>query len=157
MIHIFDLDKTIWDTQDRHGNSIWAKQLIFPFNFITANKIMDDVYSYCTLRNGVKNYIKKLHVAGHQIGFISNGRHYKFDDKHQPSIELLKMFGLWDHFNSIKILQYKTLSKAIHLEELKEHVVFYDDDIKIRSELSYLSNITIIDSSNIFNWEKVDA
>ena len=157
MIHIFDLDKTIWDTQDKHGNSIWAKQLIFPLNFLKANKVIDDVYSQCTLRNGVKNYIKKLHDSGHQIGFISNARHHDFDDRYQPSLELLKMFGLWDYFNSIKILQYKSISKAIHLEKLEGHVVFYDDDIKIRSEVSYLSNVTVIDSSSIFNWEKIDA
>lgn len=157
MIHIFDLDKTIWDTEDKHGNSIWAKQLIFPLTYLTANKVIDDVYSKCTLRNGVKQYIKKLHDANHQIGFISNARHHTFSDIHQPSLELLKLFGIWDYFNSIKILQYKTESKSKHLEQFKESVIFYDDDIKIRSEVSYLSNVTVIDSSTIFNWEKINA
>lgn len=157
MIHIFDLDKTIWDTQDKHGNSIWAKQLIFPFNYLKANKVMDDVYSHCTLRKGVKYYIKKLYESNHQIGFISNARHHNFPDKYQPSLELLKLFGIWDYFNSIKILQYKTESKAKHLGKFNEPVIFYDDDIKIRSEVSYLSNVTVIDSSTIFDWDRVNA
>jgi predicted phosphatase len=153
MIHIFDLDKTLWDTQDRHGNSIWAKQMIFPFVKINEDKILDDVYSYCTLRKGVRSFIKKLYDAKHQIGFISNARHHDFSDEYQPSLELLKMFGIWEYFNNIKILQYKTKSKAVHLNQFQTPVIFYDDDVKIRSEVSHLQNITVIDSSNIFNWD----
>ncbi len=31
MIYLFDLDNTLWDTFDKNGNPIWAKQLVPPY------------------------------------------------------------------------------------------------------------------------------
>ena len=42
MIHLFDLDLTIWDCYDKHGNPIWAKQMVAPFktqgNIVTEDR-----------------------------------------------------------------------------------------------------------------------
>ena len=47
MIHLFDLDRTLWDCQNKYEQEIWAKQLIPPFRFAThysENIIIDDVF-----------------------------------------------------------------------------------------------------------------
>jgi hypothetical protein len=49
MIHLFDLDLTIWECLNKHGHSIWAKQMVAPFK-TQGNIITDDVGSTCFLK-----------------------------------------------------------------------------------------------------------
>jgi predicted phosphatase len=59
-IIVFDLDKTIWDCEDKYTNSIWAKQIIFPIIPIDDNTIIDDCGSICRLQDGFKEFLNSI-------------------------------------------------------------------------------------------------
>ena len=149
-IHIFDLDKTIWDCFDLHGNSIWAKQLLPPFS-ISGSLVTDDVGSTCRLRNGVHKYISSLVSSGSQIGYCSVGRVYHLPDQYQPSIILLDLFNL-SFAPSLSFLGYKTDSKVEHLMNIGP-CVFYDDDQKHHIALRDIESVFLVDSSGIIDWD----
>ena len=151
MIYIFDLDLTLWDTYNKHGQHIWAKQMLPPYS--QDNRIItDDVFSTCTLRPGVKEYLEYLYNQGHKIGFISVGAHWGLPDEEQPSIIMLKKFGIYHYFNYIKHIKYKLYEKTNSIYDIKEKIVFYDDSPKVLDSLKKYDNIIAIDASEIFNW-----
>jgi phosphoglycolate phosphatase-like HAD superfamily hydrolase len=151
MIYLFDLDITLWDTADKHGNSIWAKQLLPPY-YIKDDIITDDVYSKCTLRKGVKEYLEYLRSENHEVGFVSSGRYADLPFDSQPSIHMLKLFKIYDYFNGIHILEYKTYNKAESIGHVEEEIVFYDDSIENLNALSFFKNVTAINSIDIRDW-----
>lgn len=154
MIHIFDLDLTLWDTLDRRGHPIWAKQLIFPLHFDGANRVVDDVGSACTLRGGVREYLGHLRDRGHSVGFVSSGRHWNLPDEFQPSISLMQHFGIAGYFNHIRVLNYKTGLKSDVLGNIGDTVWFYDDDARVLADVSRLKHVTAINSSAITDWRE---
>ena len=151
MIYLFDLDITLWDTADKHGNSIWAKQLVPPY-FIKDDIITDDVYSKCTLRKGVKEYLEYLRSENHEVGFVSSGQYVDLPFDSQPSVHMLKLFEIYDYFNGIQILDYKTYNKAESIRYIDEKIIFYDDSIKNLNALSPFKNVTAINSIDIRDW-----
>ena len=151
MIYIFDLDLTLWDTYNKHNEPIWAKQLLWPMKH-EGDIVTDDVGSTCVLRKGVREYIKFLYDEGHDIGFVSAGRHWDFADKIQPSVFLLKHFHLYEYFGNIRILEYKTMNKSEAIKHITDKIVFYDDSPKVLKELEVLNNVIAVDSSNIKDW-----
>jgi len=154
MMHIFDLDLTLWDCFDKHGNSIWAKQLVPPYR-LESDTIFDDVGSKCILRFGVREYLQNLKSKQYKIGFASVGGIYKLPNEFQPSIQLLTLFGIYEYFSDLKSLQYKTADKTELLKYISEDVVFYDDSQNVLKNLKKYSNVTAIDSTNIMNWNKL--
>jgi len=154
MIHIFDLDLTLWDSFDKRGHPIWAKQMIFPLHFDGANRITDDVGSACTLRDGVRDYLRHLRERGHQVGFISNGRHWNLPDEFQPSIRVLQHFGISDYFNHIRVLNYKTSLKSEVLGGIADPLWFYDDDAKVLADVARLGHVTTINTAAITDWRR---
>ena len=159
MIHLFDLDRTLWDCQNKDEQEIWAKQLIPPFRFAThysENIIIDDVFSRCTLRDGVKEYLKEIDTPENKIGFLSVGAYYGLEMERQPSIKLLQKFNIYEHFTHIKTLQYKTFDKKETLELIKnqsngEEIIFYDDDEKNLDKARSL-DIKTYNSFHMKNW-----
>lgn len=149
-IFIFDLDKTIWDTYNVHDDSIWAKQLIPPY-CLEENKVVDDVFSYCILKPGIEEYLNFLLRSEKKIGFLSNGEHWGLSYEKQPSVSVLKIFGLYDLFNFESFLIYKTLSKCDQLKNFGTCILF-DDNEKVLKEASKLENVQAIDSKKINNW-----
>jgi predicted phosphatase len=159
MIHLFDLDKTLWDCQNKYEKEIWAKQLVPPFKFAThysENIVIDDVLSRCELREGVKDYFKKISIPENKIGFLSVGAYHGLEMERQPSVKLLQKFNIYEYFTHTKVLQYKTFDKKEILELVKkesdgEEIVFYDDDKKNLDKAKSLG-IKAVDSLNIKNW-----
>ena len=151
MIYIFDLDLTIWDTFDKHGNQIWAKQLIPPYT-ISGDTITDDVFSTCTLRKGVRNYLKFLWLQGHQIGFVSVGAYRDLPFELQPSYKNILAFQIEKYFNNIKVLEYKTYDKTKAIKNIKDKIIFYDDSQKVLDSLKAFKNVTAVDSTDIKDW-----
>lgn len=148
MIYIFDLDETIFESRDKHGNQIWAKQLVHPLNLVSSDELIDDVFSTCKLRSGVRNFLDLLRLEKASVGFISNGRELNVPDDYQPSLSVLKKFEIYDHFTFCKVLQYKTDSKldaVLRLTESIKNCTFYDDDTKVINEL-VKANIRVINS-----------
>jgi predicted phosphatase len=150
---IFDLDRTVWDTYDVTGRPIWAKQLIEPLR-IEGDRIVDDVGYYCILTNGVKDFITLLSLQDKNIGYLSVGALYGVSDNEQPSLKILKLFGLYDMFNYKKILSYKTEPKKEHLRAMAP-CVFFDDDEKHIKAAASLEGVLEIDSKNIEDWRKL--
>ena len=154
MIHLFDLDITIWDCYDKHGNPIWAKQMIAPFK-INSNIITDDVGSTCVLRYGVKDYLDYLRIEKHEIGFVSAGRYFGLPDSFQPSIVLLKEFQIYHTFDLMRVLEYKTYNKANLVKFMATPVVFYDDNEDVLNSISEIENVIAVDSKEIRDWNKL--
>lgn len=151
MIYLFDLDITLWDTTDKHGNSIWAKQLVPPY-IVKDDIITDDVYSKCTLRKGVKEYLQYLRNENHDVGFVSSGQYVNLPFDFQPSVRMLRLFKIYDYFNGMQILDYKTYNKAESVRDIDEKIIFYDDSIKNLNALSPFKNVTAINSIDILDW-----
>lgn len=156
-MHIFDLDLTLWETFDKRGNPIWAKQLIFPLSKIDVDVVCDDVGSKCVLRKGVRDYLSKLRRENCQIGYLSSGRHWDFDDHHQPSLHLLELFEISRFFNDVKILSYKSRKKSDFLKYTDQKIIFYDDDESVIKDLSSLSHVFIVDAKSISDWSKIEG
>lgn len=156
-MHIFDLDLTLWETFDKRGNPIWAKQLIFPLSKVDVDVVCDDVGSKCVLRKGVRDYLSKLRERNCQIGYLSSGRHWNFDDNHQPSLHLLELFEISEFFNAIKVLNYKSRKKSDFLKHADQKIIFYDDDEGVIKDLSSLSHIFVVDAKSISDWSKVEG
>jgi len=154
MIHLFDLDLTIWDCYDKHGNPIWAKQMVAPFK-TQGNIVTDDVGSTCTLRYGVKDYLDYLKMNKHDIGFVSAGRHFDLPDNLQPSINLLKELQIYYKFGFIRVLEYKTYNKSKLVMYLKEPLVFYDDNVDVLNSICDIENVIAVDSKEIKDWTKL--
>jgi predicted phosphatase len=154
MTYLFDLDITLWDTFDKRGNSIWAKQLVAPYR-VQGNMIVDDVFSKCVLRKGVREYLKHLREENHQVGFVSVGGYFGMEYSRQPSIRALELFGILKYFNSIHVLEYKTYNKAHSISTIKDKVVFYDDAPKNFEAVKNLTNVTCVDSLNIKDWSQL--
>jgi len=151
MNYIFDLDLTLWDTFNKHNNPIWAKQMVWPMQY-ENDVVTDDVFSTCTLRKGVREYLSWLRDNGHTVGYVSAGRYWLFNDYMQPTIHLLEAFDINKYFNGTKILHYKTMDKADVIEHLNGKIVFYDDSPKVLQELKRLDNVIAVDSTHIRDW-----
>jgi len=145
-IFIFDLDKTLWDTSDKYGQSIWAKQMIPPFRS-EGNTVRDDVDSLCRLRDGVLEYLNFLSSKNMRIGFLSSGFLWGTAYESQPSIKMLELFNIIDFFNFKKDLLYKTEPKVGKLEDVGE-CVFFDDNDNVIARASEMQNIRVIDSKD---------
>ena len=152
MIYLFDLDLTLWDTFDKNGNPIWAKQLVPPYQ-IKDDVVTDDVFSYCRLRKGVREYLEHLQHEDNQLGFISIGSYFGMAFSKQPSIQMLELFNISQYLNRFQVLEYKTFNKATFIDVLKGKIVFYDDNLKNFASLK--DNVICVDSFNIHDWSQL--
>ena len=147
---IFDLDKTLWDTVDKYGQSIWAKQMIPPFA-PQDTAVTDDVGSRCVMKPGVREYLNFLFMSGKKIGFLSTGLLWGVTHEEQPSIKMLKYFSINDFFNFKRALLYKTDLKIHSLKDIGD-CIFFDDNDEVISRASTLENVRVIDSKEITDW-----
>jgi len=154
VIHLFDLDLTIWECLNKHGHSIWAKQMVAPFK-TQGNIIIDDVGSTCFLKYGVRDYLDYLRIENHDIGFVSAGRYFGLPDNFQPSIVMLKEFQIYHTFDLMRVLEYKTYNKANLVKFMSAPVVFYDDNVDVLNSISEIENVTAVDSKEIKDWTKL--
>ena len=151
---LVDLDKTIWDTFDKYGNQIWAKQLVGPLNLKKSGLIIDDVFSSCILRKDIKKFLKFFSSKkDFSVSYITNGKYFGLPNKYQSYLISLKLFGVYNYFNSRNYLLYKTASKAKIISSIKGLKILFDDNSKIIKECSKIENTFVIDSNNI-DWKK---
>lgn len=148
---VLDLDRTIWDTTDRFGNDIWAKQMVEPFDQ-NLNRVVDDVYSVCNLRSGVAQFLEAARAKGHELSFLSSGAIANKGFAHQPSAILLQTFRLLDFFNGFRALEYKTLNKREYLQQIGGKILFFDDNPDVLKSVRSLTAVNAIDSSCIHDW-----
>ena len=150
-IFMFDLDRTIFDTYTKNGEPIWAKQMIQPFVISSDGLIKDDCESTCRLQSEINLVLEYLKLNNKQLGFISRGGVYNIEYEKQPSVLLLKMFGIYDYFSYDKLLFYKTEIKANHLSKIGKCVFFDDMDVDLDT-VRKIDNIKVIDRTGFKQW-----
>ena len=148
-IIVFDLDKTIWDCEDKYTNSIWAKQIIFPIIPIDDNTIIDDCGSICRLQDGFKEFLNKINK--NKLVYLSNGGLLGTDTQHQPSIKLLKHFDIYNFFSADSILTYKSWPKKNYFFG-NYNYIFFDDDDQHLDDLKNKDNVLCVDRKKMNQW-----
>jgi len=156
---IFDLDRTLWDTYSKYGNPIWAKQILSPFDRTsTPTKVVDDCFSECRLHPGAKEILKVLHDGDNYVGFLSRGGILSVPHHQQPSVKLLKHFGIYDYFNYEKLLLHKTDDKAATLQQIvndKGSCVFFDDMQKDLDAARAIEGVLPINRLTFTDWTNI--
>lgn len=151
-IFMFDLDRTVFDTHTKMGEPIWAKQMINPLVNLDANTIRDDCFSLCKLQSGIRSVLIYLQIHDKKIGFISRGGIFDLDYEKQPSVLLLKKFGIYDYFSYKRILLYKDDNKADQLSGIGS-CVFFDDMDRDLDSARKLGGIEVCDRKQFETWE----
>jgi len=156
---IFDLDRTLWDTYSKHGNPIWAKQILSPFDWTTTPaKVVDDCLSTCTLHSGAKEVLQALFEGGKHVGFLSRGGILGVVHNEQPSVKLLKHFGVYDYFNYEKLLLHKTDDKGAALQKIindRGSCVFFDDMQKDLDAAAAVKGVVPINRLSFGHWGEI--
>lgn len=121
----FDLDRNIWDTTDKYGNPVWARQLIFPLDQVSEDSFIDDCLTKITLQEGIKDYLQFLSRNNKKIGFLSRGANLNTVFDAQPSFKMMQLFDIAKYFNAEHILLHKNQKKYQNLH--KNKFVYFDD------------------------------
>ena len=150
-IFMFDLDRTVFDTYTKKGEPIWAKQMIQPLKRFDEDLVVDDCESECILQPGIRQILEYLKSKNKKVGFISRGGVFNLDYEKQPSIELLKIFGIYDYFSFKKLMLYKTDIKANHLSEIGKCVFFDDMDTDLNAARK-IPDVVVIDRKQFNYW-----
>jgi predicted phosphatase len=157
--YIFDLDKTIWDCHAFDGSSLFAKQMVPPF-VRHGDKILDSKNSICALYPGVREFLESLRKSSQDVGYLSLGGGFNISMDHQPSVLLLKEFGLYGLFNSDKILDYyldadhQKKTKNSYLAKIAPCVFLDDDDVMIKAAKS-VKGVKAVDRKSIQEWTQI--
>lgn len=148
---VFDLDKTVWFCADKHGGSIWAKQLVPPYRK-EEWIIYDDVGSVCRLNERIYALIKNLVSKQVSLSYLSVGGIYGYPDNFQPSLTLLRLFGLIDFFDERSELAYKTYKKSNFFKRYQdEQFLLVDDNAEVLRDVSTCPNCLglLVDSPSL--------
>mgnify|MGYP003138016499 FL=1 len=151
-IFMFDLDRTVFDTYSKLREPIWAKQMIKPFKQLDKNAVMDDCESVCYLQSGIRSILKFLYSENKKVGFISRGGVYDVEYDEQPSVILLRKFGVYKYFTYAKFMFYKTEVKAEHLSQFGK-CVFFDDMDKDLEAARKIGGVKVFDRKKINRWD----
>ena len=143
--YIFDLDDTLWSGH-------WAKMLVG--NFITKHPLIieDELGNKLALKYGVKNFLKEKSKVS-KIGFVSRGGLIDIDKHDQPSIKVLRTFGILDYFNYCRHTIYKTEDKSKYVNP-SGHTLYVDDnendlnDVREKNKDTIFANSTSLDTIN---------
>lgn len=148
-----DLDKTIWNCYSSNLiTEIWAKQLIGNVQLIPTNSNVcyDEKGNICRLQEGFREFCERYH-SSINLNIISAGAHPSFSWSNQPSVKLLKTFGLYNYLCNI-ILDYKTLKKGLLLKNLSSSQNILVDDDLAQLSLAKENGIRVIDRSTFETW-----
>ena len=89
--YIFDLDDTLWSGH-------WAKMLVGNLKLVDDFTIEDELGNKLALKYGAKDFLKEKSKVS-KIGFVSRGGLIDIDKDNQPSIKVLRTFGILEYFN----------------------------------------------------------
>lgn len=148
----FDLDRTIWNTYNKFGQPIWARQMIAPYTLIDKYTIQDDCLSICKLDVDISDFFKK--ITSNKISYISRGGNLNIKYEEQPSVKLLKLFNVYEFFNDNKILIHKNQVKHEHLIINADKIIFIDDsDEELEKMKIAHPSIVCIKRESFVNWK----
>jgi hypothetical protein len=149
---IFDLDYTIWEGC---RPQFWAKCLVKPYTLIndTVRDVNDD---YIVFHPGIKEVLNILSLLNKKLGFASIGGLENTPIDAQPSIEIMKLYEIYQLFTYQKIIVYKTQNKASLIKPY-EKTLYIDDDIeilkKVRQEHSL--SIDVLNRNSFKDWRDI--
>ena len=117
--YIFDLDDTLWSGH-------WAKMLVGNLKLVDDFTIEDELGNKLALKHGVKDFLKQKSKVS-KIGFVSRGGLIDIDKDNQPSIKVLRTFGILEYFNYCRHTIYKTEDKSRYVNP-SGHTLYIDDN-----------------------------
>ena len=153
-LYVFDIDRTLITSEDEYGSLIWLKNMEPPFINVDEATVRDRNGATAVLHKGTREVLEHLAEQDKQIGFLSAGALLDVQYEKQPSVILMKMFGIYDYFNSHKILEYKTVKKEEHLKDFEECVFFDDAEHHIVPALK-LDNVIVVDRKSFTDWRQL--
>lgn len=152
----FDLDKTLWNCTDHQGNPIWAKQLLPPFERVHETEVVDDLGRSCRLNDQMYSLLKLLVSESVPICYLSVGAVYGLPEIYQPSINILKKFTLFQYFEKISSLEYKSYKKSCFFDRYSEfEFVLIDDSEDVLTDILKCKNCFGISSLDLHCAETV--
>ena len=127
--YIFDLDDTLWSGH-------WAKMLVGDLRLTNSCTIKDELGNELCLNLGVKEFFREKYRSCN-IGFVSRGGLLNIDKDDQPSIKVLRTFGILDYFNYCRHTIYKTEDKGKYVIPNGRTLYIDDNDNDLRDVLNY--------------------
>lgn len=149
----FDLDKTIWECFSLKGTSMGAYNMNPPFEMLSGVLIKDIDGNHCKLQDGVRIVFKLLNDNDMNMGVISSGEKDNTVPSAQPSVLLLKKFGLWNYFN-LGVLCKQGINKRNYIKGFGK-TLFIDDDDENIQEVKVDENIDVLDRKAFEGWEQI--
>ena len=150
----FDLDRTIWNTYDKYGHPIWARQMIEPYTVIDKFTIQDDCLSVCKLDHDIIDFFESIKM--HEISYISCGGNLNVVYHEQPSVKLLKLFNIYDFFSANKILIHKNQNKHEHIILNNKRVFFIDDSTdELEKMKAMYPSVNCINRASFIQWKDI--
>jgi hypothetical protein len=148
---ILDLDDTVWFGSE---TNFWAKRLRGDLQHRVVDgteRIYDETGRFLSLSSDFKVFLKTSLQQGKTIGFLSRGKLLGIPFDLQPSVRVLKMFGLLEFFN---------ICDLVHKDENKAHwirphgeTIFVDDNEKDLTCVRIMHpSIKCIDRAAFANW-----
>ena len=126
--YIFDLDDTLWSGH-------WAKMLVGDLRLTNPYAIKDELGNELCLNLGAKEFLREKHKSCN-IGFVSRGGLLNIDKDSQPSIKVLRTFGILDYFNYCRHTIYKTEDKGKYVIPNGRTLYIDDNDNDLRDVLN---------------------
>ena len=126
--YIFDLDDTLWSGH-------WAKMLVGDLKLKDTNTIQDELGGSLTLKSGVREFLSEKSKTCN-IGFVSRGGLLNINKDNQPSIKVLRTFGILDYFNYCRHTIYKTEDKGKYVIPSGRTLYIDDNDNDLKDVLN---------------------
>jgi len=153
-LYVFDIDRTFITTYNSDGELIWLKNMEGPYERVSDNVVVGSNGTKAVLHEGVEKVLKHLQDQGKNIAFLSVGGLLDVDYYDQPSVKIMKLFGIHSYFNHERLLLYKTARKDTVLQHLPPSI-FFDDDEKHLVATLRLDNVTVVDRKSFTSWEQL--
>lgn len=147
---IFDLDNTIWNCSASNGNRMGAYETEPPYKLISIGVLQDIKGNIIELQEGVAEILKILDQEDKNMGIVSRGEKINRPFDAQPSIMILKKFGLYQYFNYEVVLK-AGIDKQEYCKPLGTTLFIDDDNTQLQSVMQR-DDIDVLPRQSFQNW-----
>lgn len=151
-----DLDKTIFNSYLTFFNSskrieCWAMNLYDPFSLSNPFTV-EARNGLCILQEGFVEWFNKAKNFHYSVNFISAGAEPGLPHELQPSVKILKLFGLYDRFDKKIILPYP-VNKGSLIGSGRNLDVFIDDSEEFLDQARKENIHMVVDRNSFSTWD----